>query len=195
VKLLGCTTSLLSSKRRLVTLSKKNALLGVIIPLWLIIATVGLLFTSKSTEKPFDPNGALYLASNKPDFDSQVNRLLYGVLHTSLNNVVVHITSNNNCLCQLTATRHIKSVKDAAEYIGKRNETVYIENIQGLSNILTSTPAVAVFDDLGNLSYLGPYSTGIGCLSGNGTVEPYLDVKSTLGAIVPLESTGCYCNV
>jgi hypothetical protein len=79
--------------------------------------------------------------------------------------------------------------------LSKRNETVYFENIQGLSSILTSTPAIAVFDDLGNLSYLGPYSTGIGCLSGNGTVEPYLDVKSTMGAIVPLESTGCYCRV
>jgi hypothetical protein len=55
-------------------------------------------------------------------------------------------------LCQLTATGHIKSMKDVAECIGKRNKTVYIEKIQGFSSILTSTPAIAVFDDFGNLS-------------------------------------------
>jgi len=175
--------------------SKKNALLVIVIPLWLLVALGGLFFTSKSSEKPFDPTGALYNASIKPDFDSQINKLLHGALTTSLNNVVVHIKSSDDCLCQLTATRHIKLVKDAVEYIGKKNETVYIEDIKGLSSILTSTPAIAVFDDQGALSYLGPYSTGIGCLSGNGSVEPYLDTKNTLGAIVPLESTGCYCHV
>jgi hypothetical protein len=195
VRLLDYMLNLVNSKLRLVKISRKNALLVIIIPLWLVLALIGLLFASKSIEKPFDPTGALYYASNKPDFDSQVNSMLYGALHVPLNNVVVHITSHSDCLCQLTASRHIKSVKDAVEYIGKRNETVYIENIKDLSNMLTSTPAIAVFDEQGNLSYLGPYSTGIGCLSSNGTVEPYLDTKSTWGAIVPLESTGCYCYV
>jgi hypothetical protein len=55
-------------------------------------------------------------------------------------------------LCQLTAAGHIKSMKEFAECIGKRNETVYIEKIQGLSSILISTSAIAVFDDFDNLS-------------------------------------------
>ncbi|MFT6267397.1 MAG: hypothetical protein ACJAVV_000194 [Alphaproteobacteria bacterium] len=167
----------------------------ITVPLWFMIALIGLFFASKNTEKPFDPAGILYYASNKSDFDLHVNSILFGALNTPLNNVVVHITRSSDCLCQLTATRHIKSVKDTVKYIGKRNVTIYIENIKGLSNILTSTPAVAVFDAQGDLSYLDPYSTGIGCLSGNGSVEPYLDTKSTLGAIVPLESTGCYYKV
>jgi hypothetical protein len=178
-----------------VKVSSKKALLVIIIPLWLIISLIGLFFASKSTEKPFDPTFALYYASIKPDFDSQINDILADALHASLNNVVVHITSNSDCLCQLTASRHIKSVKDAVEHLGKRNETLYIEDITGLSSIITSTPAIAVFDDQGKLSYLGPYSTGIGCLSSNGTVEPYLASKRTLGAIIPLESSGCYCHV
>lgn len=171
-----------------------KALLVIIVPLWLMISLIGLFYASKSSEKPFDPTYALYYAANQPDFDSQINSMLYGTLHASLNNVVVHITSKSDCLCQLTASRHIKSVKDAVETMGKKNETVYIENIIGLSKILTSTPAIAVFDAQGKLSYLGPYSTGIGCLSSNGTVEPYLAIKNTLGAIIPLESTGCYCQ-
>jgi hypothetical protein len=172
-----------------------KALLVIIVPLWLMISLIGLFYASKSIEKPFDPTYALYYAAIQPDFDSQINNMLFGALHASLNNVVVHITSKSDCLCQLTASRHIKSVKDAVETMGKKNETVYIENIRGLSNILTSTPAIAVFDAQGNLSYLGPYSTGIGCLSSNGTVEPYLASKNTFGAIIPLESTGCYCHV
>ena len=166
-----------------------------IIPFWLMISLIGLYYVSESIEKPFDPSYTLHNAANQPDFDAQINNMLHGALHASLNNVVVHITSKSDCLCQLTASRHIKSVKAAVEYMGKKNETVYIENIIGLSNILTSTPAIAVFDDQGKLSYLGPYSTGIGCLSSNGTVEPYLASKNTLGAIIPSDSTGCYCQV
>ncbi len=195
MKLRDCALSLINSTRSRVTISKRNLLLAVTIMVWLIVILIGLLFASKITEKQFDPAGVLYQAANEPDFDGQIKRIFYDFLGASLNNVVVHITSNTDCLCQLTATRHINSVKDTAAYSGKRNETVYIENIKGLSNILPSTPAIVIFDSLGKLSYLGPYSTGIGCLSGNGSVESYLNSKNTAGAIIPLESTGCYCNV
>jgi len=195
VKFLDCIISLQSSKRKFVALSKTNVVLAFVIPVWFLTALIGLFFSSKSIEKPFDPSGTLYYAANKPDFDKKVHRILDNALDTSLHNVVVHIASNSGCLCQRSATRHIKSIKDKVESIDKRNISVYIENIDALSVFLTSTPAIAVFDEDSQLSYFGPYSTGIGCLTGNGTVEPYLDTKSTLGAIVPLESTGCYCDV
>ena len=172
----------------------KNLLLGFVILLWLLVAIIGLFFANKSTETPFDPSGNLYYASNQPDFENQVNKLLHSALNTPLKNVAVHITSSKDCLCKLVANRHIKSVKDMVKSIGKTNETVFVEDIIGLSSILSSTPAIAIFDELGKLSYLGPYATGIGCFSGNGTVEPYLATRGTLGAIIPFESTGCYCH-
>jgi len=120
--------------------------------------------------------------------------LISNAIHKSLAKTVVHIISQDSCLCQLTASRHIHEVKGKVSSIGKTNITVNIEDTPGLSDILSSTPAIAVFDDEERLIYLGPYSTMVGCLSGNGTVEPYLDSKAALGAIIPLEATGCYCS-
>jgi len=176
-------------------ITKKTLLFAIITPCWVIIAVVGLFFASKNAETLFDPTDALYLAANTPGFSLRVNSILSTALNASLSNVVVHISSKKNCLCQFNAKRHISSVKKAVTDIGKQNANVFIEEVAGLSDIVTSTPAIAVFDYEGELSYFGPYSTGIGCLSGNGSVEPFLDIKSPLGAIVPLESSGCYCAI
>lgn len=174
-------------------INRTNALLFVVIPVWLIAIIWGLFFASKSIETPFDFSGALYRASAQPLFDNEFSSLIFNALDKELSNAVIHIVSEDDCLCQLVASRHIQEVKEKAAGLGKTNITVNIKDILGLNAILSSTPAIAIFDDKGNLAYLGPYSTGIGCVSGNGTVEPYLDSKATLGAIMPLEATGCYC--
>lgn len=101
---------------------------------------------------------------------------------------MVHIFGEDDCLCQLTASRYIHEVKGKASSFGKTNITVNVEDI------LVSRIFIAVFDFEGSLAYLGPYSTFIGCLLGNSKVEPYLDRKATLGAIISLEATCCYCN-
>jgi hypothetical protein len=166
----------------------------VVISLWVTSVIVGLFFASKSTEVPFDFSGSLYSASTQPNFDSDFSLLISAVTNTPLAQTVVHFLSEDSCLCQLVASRHINEVKNQATGFGMTNITVNIEDIPELSDILNSTPAIAIFDYEGNLAYLGPYSTGIGCFSGNGTVEGYLDSKADLGAIIPLEVTGCYCN-
>lgn len=175
-------------------LNCNNVLLMTVIPIWLFTVIFGLFFASKSTEVLFDASGSLYRASIQPEFDSEFSMLISGALDQALAKTVVHIISEDDCLCQLTASRHIHEVKDKVSRFGNTNITVNVEDIPGLGDILSSTPAIAVFDLEGSLAYLGPYSTGIGCLSGNGTVEPYLDRKATLGAIIPLEATGCYCS-
>lgn len=175
-------------------LKRKQVLMMVVISLWVISVIVGLFFASKSTEVPFDFSGSLYSASTQPNFDSDFSLLISAATNTPLAQTVVHFVSENSCLCQLVASRHINEVKDQATSFGKTNITVNIEDIPGLNDIMNSTPAIAIFDDEGNLAYLGPYSTGIGCFAGNGTVEPYLDSNADLGAIIPLEATGCYCN-
>jgi hypothetical protein len=172
---------------------KRNARLISVTAMWLVTAMIGLFYTSSATVKPFDPNGTVYNAANKPSFDNDIKELFEGMLGKEVSNAVIHITRENDCLCQLTASRHINTIKETVVSLGKTNISLYLSDIKGLDAILQKTPAIAVFDSNGKLSYFGPYSTGIGCLSGNGTVEPYLNSETSLGAIVPMESLGCYC--
>ena len=60
---------------------------------------------------------------------------------------------------------------------------------------LPASPAVAIWDRDGKLAYVGPYSEGATCTSGNSFIEPVLEallagrpVRSTGGLAV-----GCYC--
>ncbi|MFT4789297.1 MAG: hypothetical protein ACI95X_002131 [Paraglaciecola sp.] len=151
-------------------------------------------FASKSTEVSFDLSGALYRIYTQPKFESDFSLLISAAIDTSLAQTLVHFVSEDSCLYQLVAIRHIHEVKHQATNVGKTNMTVNIEDIPRLNDIFNRTPAIAIFDDEGNLAYLGPYSTGIGCFSGNNTFEPYLDSKANLRAMIPLEATGCYCN-
>ena len=59
----------------------------------------------------FDASSTLYSSSVQPKFDSQFSMLISNAIHKSLAKTVVHIISQDSCLCQLTASRHIHEVK------------------------------------------------------------------------------------
>ena len=61
---------------------------------------------------------------------------------------------------------------------------------------LPASPAVAIWDQDGQLAYVGPYSEGATCTSSNSFIEPVLEA---LLAGRPVSSTGslavgCYCS-
>lgn len=98
----------------IVHLNRKNVLLMTVITIWLITVIFELFISSKSTEVLFDSSDSLYRGSIQPEFDHEFSRLISGALDKSLAQTVVHIFSEDDCLCQLTASRHIHEVKGKA---------------------------------------------------------------------------------
>ncbi|OLS63224.1 DUF6436 domain-containing protein [Pseudomonas putida] len=69
-----------------------------------------------------------------------------------------------------------------------------ITNLPGAEH-LPASPAVAIWDQDGNLAYFGPYSEGATCNAGNSFIEPILQAL-TEGRPVKVTQTmavGCYC--
>ncbi|MCK1791715.1 DUF6436 domain-containing protein [Pseudomonas violetae] len=64
------------------------------------------------------------------------------------------------------------------------------------SDKIPSSPAVAIWDRSGKLSYFGPYSEGASCTSSNSFIEPILDALSsgrTVNASNML-AVSCFCD-
>ena len=171
----------------------KTIVAWLVVPIWIALSALGLYLASGFSMSAFDPQGFLYQRINQPDFDSVFVVQMNGAFDEPLIDTVVHIANAEQCLCQVSSSRHINTVKSLAVEQGKRNVEVSIESIPYLQSVVTTTPAIAVFDGDGRLSYLGPYSTGVGCFTGNGQVEPYLTYEAEVGAVVPVDVSGCYC--
>ena len=60
---------------------------------------------------------------------------------------------------------------------------------------LPASPAVAIWDAQGKLAYVGPYSEGAVCTSGNSFIEPILDalVQGRQVNATHTLAVGCYC--
>jgi hypothetical protein len=145
----------------------------------------------------FDHSSHLFNASESMDFDDYFTEKassILGIRHQDMKNVVLHISSRKPCLCEYISQRHIASVKNKANDQNKRYIDVNIESIPEFSRIIPSTPAIAIFDRKGNLSYLGGYSEGAGCFTGKGIAESFLIKDAKFGATIMTDSSGCYCN-
>lgn len=158
----------------------------------------GILYTSKYNLKAFDPHARLHDNMRQLSFDNKVKQLLEQKGITT-SNTVLHF-SDDDCVCNFIAQPHIDSVKVLAEHSAKQNVDVFFADVAEMSDIVPSVPAVAVFDETGNLQYLGPYSTGMYCSPNQGIVEPFIrgkegGVSSTAGATIIAEARGCYCSV
>ncbi|MCY7297089.1 DUF6436 domain-containing protein [Alteromonas sp. a30] len=143
---------------------------------------------------PFDPHSEL--ASNMADmtFDNRLRDTLirHGI---DVHNTVVHFTQAH-CVCAQIAQRHINSVKQRASAQSYNNVQVSLNQLLALKAFIPSIPAVAVFNKNAQLSYLGPYSTGLYCSPNEGIVEKFIPSQDHLiGANIMHEAQGCYCQV
>lgn len=97
-------------------------------------------------------------------------------------------------MCQTVANRHLQQVKTLSSERGNANIDVTIDEQSVWLSVVPATPAIAVFNAVGELVHLGPYAEGIGCFTGQGIVGRYIEKTVTLGATVLMEAEGCYCR-
>ena len=73
-----------------------------------------------------------------------------------------------------------------------------LQPLDGLtgSQQLPASPAVAIWDQRGELAYFGPYSSGVTCTSGNSFVEPLLDALLEGRKVLADNNlaNGCFCD-
>ncbi len=158
---------------------------------WLIAMLAALYGFSRLQMQVFDYDGRLVNSSASMAFDREFTELLnreIGVLESK----IVHFYQQD-CACQSVGSIHINSVKLLADASKRENVEMRLEPNSPVSKMVPSTPAVAVFDENGKLSYLGPYSSGYYCSVGNGIVEPYIEKRAGPGATIVAQAAGCYC--
>lgn len=75
-----------------------------------------------------------------------------------------------------------------------QGKLIPLSGIEGMAR-LPASPAVAIWDRQGKLSYAGPYSPGLVCSSANSFVEPIIDQLVANKKINPIGmlAVGCYC--
>lgn len=152
------------------------------------------MYLSTLKAKQFDVNGLLLSNAMDTEFDHRFTSLIEETLHTR-NGVVVHFTMDN-CFCEYVAESHVTSVKKLASEHGFKNHVITLNSTSRFN--IPSVPAVAVINQKGKLTYLGPYSTGMFCSEGEGFVEQYINHNTehnALGATIFTDAQGCYCNL
>ncbi len=161
---------------------------------WSIILTSSVLYLSTLKAKQFDVNGLLLSNAMDTEFDHRFTSLIEETLDTR-NGAVVHFTMDN-CFCEHVAESHVTSVKKLASEHGFKNHVITLNSTSRFN--IPSVPAVAVINQKGKLTYLGPYSTGMFCSEGQGLVEQYINDNkehNALGATILTDAQGCYCNL
>jgi len=176
-------------------LASKDRLIYWLVAIWCVLC-LGLVFAfTFSKTQDFDTDGEFIKYSGTAEFDQAFNLWLNNEV-SGLKNKVVHF-SQGNCTCEWIAQAHIHSVKLLASEQGKENIALDVSGMSNITQKLPATPAVAVYDQEGQLTYLGPYATGLFCTAGRGLVETFIkqsgNSQQYLGATIPLDANGCYC--
>lgn len=165
----------------------------VLFVVWVAASITALFFFIPRPNTLFD-DGRLYQAAKTRLFDQKISAIAQAHLGKDIAHTVIHFSSAAHCLCEPIARRHIQSVKKVISTSGGTSVDVTLHNHSDWLDVIPATPAVAVFDSQGNLSYLGPYSTGTGCFTSNGIVENYINKQSMIGSTVLSDAEGCYCR-
>ena len=158
------------------------------------LTILGLLFyANNDAQKEFDPDLTLTLASTDMDFDFRVKEAMSKEFGTDLAGKAFHFQTTP-CYCERVAAAHVASVSDLLESEGYLN--IQSDVPKGLELYVPSTPAIIMFDDQGELFYIGPYSSGLLCTAGNGFIEGLIASDfDAPGAYVINDAKGCYCNL
>lgn len=170
-----------------------NKVVFVVFVVWISVSLMGILYLSSEGKAEFDPKQRLLNAALSPTFDDELVRLI-----SSTNQLdgatVVHFQASA-CGCNLISQSHRQSV--AALAAKNQYKNVELEPSDELQAFVPSTPAVAVIDNKGKLTYFGPYSSGLFCSENEGLVEPFISEVNTKmpNAVVISDANGCYCEV
>ena len=169
--------------------------LGILTIVWVALLLLGLAFIPIYKQVDFDPESRLLMLSMDVEFDQSFVQKMTHKLEV-VNSTIVHFTSDD-CVCDSFAERHHFRFEKLLGEQGYISHTINIEANSELASRLPATPAVAIFDEQGQLSYLGPYAAGMGCFAGPGFVEQIVNyvLAEPAGAWVNSDNTGCYCHL
>ena len=176
------------------TLAVKNLWLGIAF-FWFFAALFALAFFASVKLSAFDPEQILLNKSANLNFDADFVQAF--TKHYNVTpNTVFHFSAAD-CDCSSVAQEHVGSVSALAESNQYKNQNITLTIDEPLAQYIPSTPAVAVVNSNGKLSYLGPYSAGYSCSVGSGIVERFIANKAgiTPGATIVTDTLGCYCNL
>ncbi len=172
-------------------MTKSNILL---VTLW-IVSTIGMMmYFSAGKQVEFDPQGKLHFAAMQDDFDQKVIHHFQRYSDT-LRNQVFHL-KRANCRCNTLNQLHTQRLDNLLEKHQFQSHHLSLNSANDDALLSISTPAIVVFDNQGQLAYLGPYSVGLLCGIGNAFVDQYIKnvIQDThLGASIISDAKGCYC--
>lgn len=149
---------------------------------------VGLLWYSGSGQlSHFSPDSSLI---NVTEIEDIIQREIKSEIKSNPA-LLVHLYEPK-CRCNLVAKAHIESVKKLGESQLFENIEINIKESPQWAKLIPSTPAVIAIKN-NEIVYLGPYSTGISCLPGEGLIEPFIKQKDQ-PPLIKTDGYGCYCN-
>lgn len=169
----------------------------LLVALWAVTILLGLGYASSSQLREFDPNSSLSQAAMQADFDSQFTQALNDVMGVS-SRTIVHFQTQDPCFCNTLSEQHQTELRQSLSDDGYELAVVNVPNTPQWRAWIPSFPALAVIGENRQLRYLGPYSAGYGCLSGENVVDAVVALTQQttyLGANISSESKGCYCNL
>lgn len=160
--------------------------------IWLIFTLAAAIYFISGRLVDFDPEKKLTGIS--PTLVIQKLREIDKLKNLSLNNTIIHFTSNN-CSCTQYSEDHKKDINKQAEIDGFK--VVNVNLTANSSKIIPSTPAILIVNELEEILYFGPYSIGLACSASNGYVETVMQnyAKGYSASLIINEADGCYCNL
>ena len=165
-----------------------------LLALWASSLLAAMLVYGQRQLSEFDPDGILLHHSTSPTFDSDFTQLLKNSNVPSAS--IIHVGSSESCYCESLTAPH------QTQLLNRLGESQYgvvdiaLDTVKGLSNIITTVPALIVIDENYQLRYVGPYATGYGCFTGKNLVDQVVSYTHQLpynGAIINSDATGCFC--
>lgn len=167
-----------------------------LITLWILYSFAAMLYFSTKDIRAFDPNGELQFASTDADFDLNVKKTFKTVFNPLIKSAF-HI-QDKACSCSGLSDRHVRLLNIKLAKAGYSVQTLTPQDHTKIASLLPSLPALIIFDENGELAYLGPYSSGYFCGVKTSLIEPIvasIAANTHLGALVISDSDGCYCEI
>ena len=162
---------------------------------WFVIIFAVLMYFTTARLVDFDPQAALLDNASEPTFYAELDSFLksqYGTVQGR----AFHI-SDSDCFCQMVAGAHIADVKQLVDNASMENIAISLSEQPDIEHFLPSVPAIIIYNEASELIYVGPYSTGYLCTTGNGLVEALIPKMSepVSEPVVMSLARGCYCNI
>lgn len=183
-------------------LSRKTLLASLIALIWIAAMLAAFWWFEARYLRPFDQRAALFSGA-----ELRLPRELAGPGPIRL----VHFW-DPACPCNVGNQQHLSEL---IEHFAPRGVAFYavqkagssgqlpgslaalqpLEQLPGAEH-LPASPAVAIWDQRGELAYFGPYSEGLSCNSSNSFIEPILDALAAGRRVIASNTlaVGCFCE-